>query len=226
MKTLAFDTSTMVTSVCLMEGTEVLGDFSLNQEKTHSESLVPMVDTVLSGLGLSFDSIDLIAVGRGPGSFTGIRISGTTGKTFAQVSGKPLIGVSTLEAIANNVRTEGKILSLLDARGGRYYYSLFKRIDNSLTRLMDDDLIYLEDLVELLKDEKDKINIIGNYNNDVREAFANMTFYPPYIWSIARSVAFLGREMFCSGKSDDYMKFTPNYVRKSQAERDLVKKSR
>ena len=103
MRILAIDTATMVTSVCLWEDHKIIGDYSVNQAKTHSESLMQMSEQLLKDLNLTYEDMDVFAVSKGPGSFTGLRIGITTAKTRAQVTGKPLVGISTLEALAYNV---------------------------------------------------------------------------------------------------------------------------
>ncbi|MDU2202957.1 MAG: tRNA (adenosine(37)-N6)-threonylcarbamoyltransferase complex dimerization subunit type 1 TsaB, partial [Anaerococcus hydrogenalis] len=96
MRVLGIDTSTMISTVTVVEDEKVIGDFNVNQEKTHSESLVPMIETLLKLLGLKLSDIDIFAVAQGPGSFTGLRIGMTIAKTFAQVDDKKLIPISTL----------------------------------------------------------------------------------------------------------------------------------
>ena len=102
MRVLGIDTSTMISTVTVVEDEKIIGDFNVNQEKTHSESLVPMIETLLNLLGLKLSDIDIFAISQGPGSFTGLRIGMTIAKTFAQVGNKKLIPVSTLKALALN----------------------------------------------------------------------------------------------------------------------------
>ena len=100
MNYLAIDTSTMISTVTVADEKEILGDFNVNQVKTHSESLVPMIENLLKLLGMTVADIDKFVIAEGPGSFTGLRIGMTVAKTLAQVEKKDLITVSTLKAMA------------------------------------------------------------------------------------------------------------------------------
>ncbi len=101
MKTLAIDTSTMMATCAVLDEDYLLGgEFSLNQDMSHSENLIPMIKEVLDNLKLKPEDIDLYGVAIGPGSFTGLRIGVATVKSFAHIFNKPIIGVSTLEALA------------------------------------------------------------------------------------------------------------------------------
>lgn len=90
MNILAIDTSTMISTVTIASDDEIIGDFNVNQQKTHSESLVPMIENLLNLLGMEIKDIDLYVIAKGPGSFTGLRIGMTIAKTLAQVNGKKI----------------------------------------------------------------------------------------------------------------------------------------
>ncbi len=228
MKILSIDTSTMVSSCSISENGIVIGDYSVNQEKTHSESLVPMVKRLLEDLGLKLSDIDLYAVGIGPGSFTGLRIGMTTVKTFAQVFEKPVIGVSTLEALAYNIYNEGIIMPVLDARGGRTYYGVFSQEKGIIKRIEDDELIYMDELVTRLKDKYAAITVIGEYSNDsykLLKGLENVMFARSSSNNIiARNISEIALEKYKSGYEKNLDDILPNYVRKSQAQRDLEKR--
>lgn len=228
MKILSIDTSTMVSSCSISENGVVIGDYSVNQEKTHSESLVPMVKRLLEDLGLKLSDIDLYAVGIGPGSFTGLRIGMTTVKTFAQVFEKPVIGVSTLEALAYNIYNEGIIMPVLDARGGRTYYGVFSQENGIINRIEDDELIYMDELVKKLKDQYAAITVIGEYSNDSYELLKgldNVMFARSSSNNIiARNISEIALEKYKNGYVKKLDDIVPNYVRKSQAQRDLEKR--
>ena len=100
MNYLAIDTSTMISTVTVADEKEILGDFNVNQAKTHSESLVPMVEILLELLGMEIGNIDKFVIASGPGSFTGLRIGMTIAKTLAQATKKEIIPISTLAAMA------------------------------------------------------------------------------------------------------------------------------
>lgn len=153
MRVLSIDTSTMMSSISIMEDDKIIGDCSINQEQTHSEKLMVLVDRLLNDLKLNLKDIDLFAVAKGPGSFTGLRIGMTSIKAIAQALDKKIIGVSTLEAMAFSILNAKNILAIIDARGKRYFAGLFKMIDGKL-ELVFEDLINEDNIIEVI-DELD-----------------------------------------------------------------------
>lgn len=223
MKILAIDTSTMISSCTLMEDGVVVGDYNINQKKTHSETLVLMIEQMLEKLDVNIEDVDVFCVCKGPGSFTGLRIGMTTAKTFAQVFDKKIVGISTLEALANMIMTDKIIIPILDARGGRVYYSMFTN-GNKLNRLMDDDLIYFDELMEKLDDDKEYIFVGDGVYSFLDEINSRENFHlanSSLNNCITRSICDLANktEIF-----DSYYTLSPDYVRKSQAQRDYEKR--
>ncbi len=219
MKILAIDTSTMISSCSLMEDGIIIGDYNINQKKTHSETLVLMIQQMLEKLECELKDIDVFAVCKGPGSFTGLRIGMTTAKTFAQVFDKRIVGISTLEALANMIETEKTIIPILDARGGRVYYSIFKN-NSKLERLCKDDLIYFEDLVEKLDPNEEYVFVGDGVYSFLDEINSRENFHianSSLNNCITRSICDLVNK---TDRSDSYYSLSPDYVRKSQAQRD------
>lgn len=129
MKVLALDTSSIVASVAVMNDGILLGEYTLNHNKTHSQKLVPIIQQLLSDLELEPFDIDLFAVSKGPGSFTGLRIAITTAKAMAYALDKPIIGVPTLDILAHNISfCQHLICPIMDARNNRVYTALYKWI--------------------------------------------------------------------------------------------------
>lgn len=224
MKILSIDTSTMVSGCSVMEDGIIIGDYNINQEKTHSETLVPMTKQLLDGLGLRLEDIDLFAVGIGPGSFTGLRIGITTVKTFAQVLEKEVIPVSTLEAIAYNISSDSIIIPLLDARGGRTYYAVFKQVGGEIERIEKDELIYIEDLVEQIKGKYEDPIFIGEYSSQskaILESIPSRFARDSMTNIISRNICEIAYNKYKLGMHTSLDDVLPNYVRKSQAQRDL-----
>lgn len=124
---LAMDSTAVAASVALLTDGAPLAAFHLDNGNTHSETLLPMVESVLRCTGKTVDDIDLFAVSAGPGSFTGVRIGVATVKGLAFGKGKPCVGVSTLEALAENlVPTGGLLCPVMNARRGQVYNALFR----------------------------------------------------------------------------------------------------
>ena len=122
MKILALDSSGIVASVAIVEDNTLLAEYTVNYKKTHSQTLLPMLDEVAKMTELDLSTIDAIAVAAGPGSFTGLRIGSATAKGLALALKKPLVAVPTVEALAYNLYdTNGLICPIMDARRNQVY---------------------------------------------------------------------------------------------------------
>jgi len=149
---LAFESSAKPASVAVCSGGRLLGQYFQNSGLTHSRTLLAMAESLLKNLDVSVSDIELVAVSRGPGSFTGVRIGVSAAKGFAWGIEKPICGVSTLESMAYQTPEPGALLCpVMDARRGQVYNALFRWSGGSLVRLCEDRAISLEDLaVDLL----------------------------------------------------------------------------
>ncbi len=128
MRVLALETATPLASVALVDGSGVLGEATLRAPMRHLKWLLPAVDEMLRGLGLGPESVDAVAVSRGPGGFTGLRIGIATACAWARARGVPLLGVGTLEALAAAAGTEGLVLPVLDAHRGEVAAGLYRGV--------------------------------------------------------------------------------------------------
>lgn len=219
MRVLAIDTSTMISTVSISEDDKIIGDFNVNQEKTHSESLVPMIESLLSLLGLKLNDIDIFAISKGPGSFTGLRIGMTIAKTFAQVGNKKLIPVSTLKALALNSSKKYKA-SMLDARGKRVYGALY---DENLDEIVKEDLYNIDDFSRLCNETGLSFDLVSEVSKKYEDKFENANILDfSYTSCIGKNLCKLAIDMKDEGF--ELFELVPNYMRKSQAERDRKKK--
>lgn len=218
MNILAIDTSTMISTVTIANDNEILGDFNVNQQKTHSESLVPMIETLLELLGMEFKDIDEFVISKGPGSFTGLRIGMTIAKTLAQVNDKKLIPISTLLALANNSSSDNLKVPMLDARGNRVYGAVY---DKDFNEIIKEDLYTIEDFSEMVNDLDEEIELIGDISLKYEDLFEKAKVLPiNFRNTIGKSLIKLALE----NKNDyDLYQLVPNYLRKSQAERELLR---
>jgi len=148
MRILAIESSAKAASVALLEEGRLLAQNYQHAGLTHSRTLLPMVYSLLDGLGMTLADVDKIAVAKGPGSFTGLRIGVATAKGLAFGADKPLVGVSTLEAMAHQAKHLGAgiITPVMDARRGQVYNALFRADGDTLIRLTEDRAIAMEDL--------------------------------------------------------------------------------
>ena len=152
MNILALETSNQVMSVAVMADQEVLAEMTLNRKRTHSEQLMPTIDQLLQQSGLAVEDLDRIVVADGPGSYTGVRIAVTTGKTLAFTLGIDLVGVSSLAVLAANVRdTNAMIVPLMDARRQNVFAGGYQWQDGTLINVIADKHISLTDLLASLK---------------------------------------------------------------------------
>lgn len=125
MKILGIDTSTSAASVALMDDHQLIGEMTLNDKKTHSQKLMLLIEKLLKMTDHTMQDLDAIAVGIGPGSFTGLRIGVTTAKGLAHGTGLPVIEVSSLEALSNNVFAPHPVCAMMDARRDTVFTKLY-----------------------------------------------------------------------------------------------------
>ena len=125
MKILGIDTSTKIATIAVIDEEKVLGEYTLNQEMSHSENLIPMIKELLNNLDMKIENIDLYGVAIGPGSFTGLRIGVAAIKSLAHLFNKAIVGISTLEAMAYNLPHNKIVVPMLDARRDRVYTGVY-----------------------------------------------------------------------------------------------------
>lgn len=218
MNILAIDTSTMISTVTIASDGEIIGDFNVNQQKTHSESLVPMIESLLDLLGMDIKDIDTYVISKGPGSFTGLRIGMTIAKTLAQANDKALIPVSTLLALVNNSSSDRLKVPMIDARGNRIYGAVY---DKDFNEVIKEDLYTIDVFSKLVNDLNNEVELIGEVASKYEELFSNGRTLPlSFNNCIGKSLVKIGLET-CD-QSYNLYELSPNYLRKSQAERELL----
>ncbi|MDE0315097.1 MAG: tRNA (adenosine(37)-N6)-threonylcarbamoyltransferase complex dimerization subunit type 1 TsaB [Candidatus Poribacteria bacterium] len=235
MKILGIDTSTPIGSVALIDDDYIVAEHTLNIVQAHSSRLMPAIDTVLKWGEVTPDALDGCAVGIGPGSFTGIRIGVATVKSLCYAVDKPIVGVSTLEAIAYNLRwTDGFVCPILDARRSEIYGSVFHG-GTEWQRLTDDLCLPVDAFLDELDNHISPDSIItfvgdglASYGDAVRERFdkiesglqtpptsESVVHFADTIFNVPRgaTIAKLGAQRLKQGDSDSYWTLVPNYVR-------------
>ena len=175
MRILAMDSSGLVASIAVVEegpAEEVtVAEYTVNYKKTHSQTLLPMLDEVSQMTELDLESIDAIAVAAGPGSFTGLRIGSATAKGLGLALQKPLIHVPTLHGLAYNLCGTDKIVCpILDARRGQVYTGIYEFDGNELVVLNDQMAVSIEELGEKLQAYGREIIFLGDGVPVFREA--------------------------------------------------------
>ena len=228
MKILALDTSATVASVAITDCETPLAEYTLNAKNTHSETLLPMVESALGALSLKVNDIDLFALSAGPGSFTGVRIGAATVKGLAFASGKPCVEVSTLESLAQNlVFKEGLICPVMNARRSQVYTALFRSNGKELERLMPDSALSIEELDAILTEYGEDIALVGDGYEICEQGFSKteLCFVPHALrLQSALSVASVALKKHENGELCTDSALSVNYLRPSQAERERAER--
>ena len=237
MKILAIDTSGNVATAAIYEDGIITAEYSIhhkklgrgnkNGEKTHSETLLPMIDEMVKSKGFDINEIDAIAVSEGPGSFTGLRIGSATAKGMGLALNKPIVNVPTLKALAMNIYDDDAVICpIMDARRQQVYNALYEYADGELKELRPADAIAVEDLVDILNDMGRKVVFLGDAVDVYEDIIvgritAPYSFAPSHLrFQRAGSVAFLGAKLMEEGKAVEASQHSPVYLRPSQAERE------
>ena len=229
---LAVDTATSCSSVALtigdVNGGELVATLTLNSKLTHSRRLLTGIDWLLTENSIDFSKIDGLAVGLGPGSFTGLRIAMATIKGLATAMNKPLLGVSTLDALALNCSGDKPLCVLLDARKKEVYRRWYVRDDGDVYR--SQGTIQALTPKDLVAEVKESVLMVGDgllsYGEFLKELLGEqMTMAPlPLHYPSAAAIGFLCCEQLNRGDVMDLDSAVPLYVRASDAELSLVKK--
>lgn len=223
---LAADSTATVATVALRRGGETLGEYSVNAGNTHSVTLLPMIEELLKSCSLTLDDIDIFAVSQGPGSFTGVRIGASVIKGLAFKDEKPCVGVSTLDALAYNLRgIDGIICPCMNARRDQVYTAFFRGDGKDAERLTEDMALSITELKEALSEYDENVWFCG----DGYFLVENLTdTHPPEKLRLqsAASVAAIAERIYDDAEDKTFHPdaLVPTYLRKPQAEREREEK--
>jgi len=220
-RVLAIDTSSYVLGVAIVEEDRVIGELVTNLNKNHSVRAMPAVDQLMKDCEIKADTLDRIVVGRGPGSFTGVRIGVTLAKTLAWSLNVPLVGVSSLELLAANGRYfKGVISPIMDARRGQVYTGLYTWDKTGIQMEVEDVNIALTDWLGMLKEKNEDVLFIGNdvhlHKVTIIEYLGEMAHFAETSENNPRpsELALIGLKR----EAEDVHSFVPNYTRLAEAE--------
>ena len=225
---LALDSTAQVGSVALCQDETLIAEYTINTGNTHSETLLPMVESVLKIAGYTVDDVELFVCTAGPGSFTGVRIGASTIKGIAFGKNKPCIGVSTLEALAlNGVVLDGILCPSMNARRQQVYNALFDGNGASLSRLCEDRALAITELGEELmqKYPESPVYLMGDGAKLVYDALrdtmgARLILLPErLVHQSGYNTAMAGLRLYRGGVATTDAELSPVYLRPSQAER-------
>lgn len=220
MKVLALDSSSKALAVALVDDQTILGEVTLNLKKNHSTTLMTTVDFLLKQCDLPAEALDRIVVAQGPGSYTGLRLAATVGKTLAYSLNKEIVGVSSLLAIASRIQNpQAVIVPVMDARRGNAYAAAYQDGHQLIT---DQHCLFSEFLVDLAEkmNQFDQVIFTGETANFVAEIEA-AGFDTDQIITDSLSVLPSAYELAKLGeqaKPVSVHAFAPHYLKKVEAE--------
>ena len=237
MKILAVDSSGMVASVALVEDDILIAEYNVNFKKTHSQTLLPMIDEITKMVELDMSSIDAIAVAAGPGSFTGLRIGSATVKGLAQALGKPVVAVPTVDALAYNLYGSSSVICpLMDARRNQTYTGIyeFEKKENAyvMNIITSQCAVDVGEIIGKLNEIGRDVVFLGDgvpvFTEQIeRELKVPHTYAPAFMnRQRASALACLAERYFMEDKVQTAGEFAPIYLRLSQAEREQLEKEK
>ena len=233
MKILALDSSGIVASVAIVEDDNLLAEYTVNYKKTHSQTLLPMLDEVAKMVELDLSTIDVIAVSAGPGSFTGLRIGSATAKGLALALNKEIVSVPTVDALAYNMwGCRDLVCPLMDARRNQAYTGLYRFSDGKMDTLIKQCVVQIDEIIDKINKEGQKVIFLGDggpvFKEYIRENITVPYDFAPAMCNKQRAsaVACLGQILFGEGKAVPAYEHKPEYLRLSQAERERQEKER
>ena len=245
MRVLAIDSSGLTATVAVVEDTQTVAEYTINYKKTHSQTLLPMIDEVVKMTELDLNTIDAIAVAGGPGSFTGLRIGSATAKGLGFALNKPLIHVPTVDGLAYNVYgCEDIICPIMDARRNQVYTGIYTFSKKAGTKegsnlvepvfqvIKMQMAVSIEELAERLNRYRRPVVFLGDgvpvYENILAEKLTvPYSFAPAYMnRQRAAVVGTLGIQYYKAGKFETAEEHRPDYLRVSQAERERAQREK
>lgn len=239
MKVLALDSSGLVASVAVVEddgvNSSLLAEYTVNYKKTHSQTLLPMLDEIVKMIDLDLKTIDAIAVAAGPGSFTGLRIGSATAKGLGLALNKPLVGIPTVDGLAYNLYgTDCVICPLMDARRNQVYTGIYEFRDGQLAVIESQMAVSIEEIAQKLCELDRKVIFLGDgvpvFQERLRESLMQgrqIFFAPPHLSKQrAGAVGALALQYIREGKIESAAEHQPDYLRLSQAERERAEQEK
>ncbi len=233
LKILGIESSGMVASIAIVDGDTLIAEYTMNHKKTHSETLLPMIDEVMKTSEVKMEELDAIAIASGPGSFTGLRIGAATAKGLAMAIDKPIVPVKTCEGLAFNMwGADGVICPIIDARRDQVYTGLYK-VTGGVEVIMDQEPMDIHQLIEIINlacaggeaSAPQGVTFVGDgipiYEKTIWDEIKVPCKMAPASLNRQRgaSIAAYGELLYKEKRFINADDFAPEYLRKSQAER-------
>ena len=233
MKIICIDSSGLTASVALVEDDNLIAEYNVQYKKTHSQTLLPMLDELKKMVNLDLSTVDGIAIAKGPGSFTGLRIGSATAKGLAYSLDIPIIEIGTLEGLSYNLYgSSSLIVPMMDARRSQVYTAIYKFDEDTLKMvpILDECAIGVSELIDKVNEEVEKVNksviFLGDgvsvYENELKENVKGKFSFAPAHMNRQRAASFAYPAIGKLKENDVVSAFdhAPEYLRLSQAERE------
>ena len=231
MKILAIDSSGLTASVALVEDSLTIAEYTVNYKKTHSQTLLPMLDEVAKMIELDLDTVDAIAVAKGPGSFTGLRIGSATAKGLGLALDKPLIEIPTVDGLAYNLwGAKDLVCPLMDARRNQTYTGIYAFENGELQVLEPQCAVDIIEIIKKINELERPVVFLGDgvpvFHDQIAESVrVPYSFAPSHLnKQRAGAVAALAFTYLKKGQTVSAAQHQPDYLRLSQAEREQKEK--
>lgn len=232
MRILALDSSGLVASAALVEDNVTVAEYTINYKKTHSQTLLPMLDEIRRMTELDLQTVDAIAIASGPGSFTGLRIGSATAKGLGFVLDIPIIPVPTVDSLAYNLYGSEKLICpLMDARRNQVYTGLYTFEGGELITIQPQCAVDISEIISRINSMGRDVIFLGDgvpiYMEKLEELVRTGFYLAPACCNRQRAacVAALGEKLYEQGKFQSAAEHAPDYLRLSQAERERNQKA-
>ena len=236
MKIIGIEGSSLTASVAIFEDGILIGEYTTNHKKTHSVTLLPMLEELKKMCELDLATVDAIAVSAGPGSFTGLRIAASAAKGIALALNKPIVPVPTVDGLAYNMWGHDRLVCpIMDARRGQTYTGLYEFVSDgegyAMNVIVGQCAVAIEEIVEKINEIGKPVTFLGDgvpvFKEKIAEICKVEVGYAPAFANRQRAavVATLGQIYFEEGKVQTATEHAPDYLRLSQAERERMEQS-
>ena len=232
MKILAIDSSGLTASVAVVTEDQMIAEYTIHHKKTHSQTLLPMIDEIVKMTDLNLEDMDAIAVAAGPGSFTGLRIGSATAKGLGFALNKPLIHIPTVDAMAYNFYGNNRLICpMLDARREHVFTGIYSFHKDEFIVESAAEALAVIDVIEKLNHYNREVILLGDGVKAYQHLIEENMKVPYQLAPIhhtnqrASSVGVLALEYYKNGRIETAADHVPDYFRLSQAERELAERS-
>ena len=231
MRILAIDSSSMVATVAITTDGILNAEYTINHKKTHSQTLLPMIAEIVKMIEIDMDSIDAVAITGGPGSYTGLRIGSATAKGIGLALNKPIINVPTMDALAYNLYSSQYVICpIMDARRGQVYTGIYKFEETEMKTIKPQCIMMIDELIKELDTIKELVMFLGDgvdvHKQLIDDIMDTKHYYAPASMNRHKALTLgtIAEIYYKNGKTETAKEHKPEYLRLSQAERELKAK--